>query len=340
MADPALGWFHETGDSRAEDMNAESLTGRHLIDVYYRALVVRSTLLPGRARSFRRCIAVCSMRPVQSNKFVSTCNSAFATSSKVWSCCTSYHQNAAVSRSRSTDEIRRVGPQDAAYHRQRGRRGLAGHVVERRSTAIPQVLHRSGQTKDKVKFYNTPDFDPQHAARHLRDGPCAKEGRRRTAVQGDRRVAARIAPSGRRMGAGHVGKPHDCVSNHYWGPRTRRSPIAELARTGTAPSALIAGPVPFIETPLSTQRPVLMNVPNAFCKFIDGVKHLGRQNRAWLIIAADEPSSVSKSFTALHHEHADGMDSSISTTGCLSLFHALRGVQPGFRSPRSRATFV
>ena len=52
------------------------------------------------------------------------------------------------------------------------------------------------QTKDKVRFYKTPDFGAAEAARDLRPGRGQEVGRQ-PAVQGDRRVAAAPSPRGR-----------------------------------------------------------------------------------------------------------------------------------------------
>ena len=62
------------------------------------------------------------------------------------------------------------------------------------------------QTKDKVKFYKTPDSILQRAARALRRDR-RQEVRRRSAVQGDRRVADRLRQARGAMGAGHGRQP-------------------------------------------------------------------------------------------------------------------------------------
>ena len=62
------------------------------------------------------------------------------------------------------------------------------------------------QTKDKVKFYKTPDAILQAAARDLRRGRGEEVGGE-SAVQGDRRVAARVRQARDAVGAGHGGQP-------------------------------------------------------------------------------------------------------------------------------------
>ena len=71
------------------------------------------------------------------------------------------------------------------------------------------------QTKDNVKFYKTPDSILQAAARDLRRGR-EEEGGGESAVQGNRRIAARVRQAGDAMGAGH-GREPQMAFDHYFG---------------------------------------------------------------------------------------------------------------------------
>ena len=66
------------------------------------------------------------------------------------------------------------------------------------------------QTKDNVKFYKTPDAILKAAARDLRRGR-EEEGGGKSAVQGDRPVAAHVRRARDAMGAGHGREPQDGV---------------------------------------------------------------------------------------------------------------------------------
>ena len=55
------------------------------------------------------------------------------------------------------------------------------------------------RTKDKVKFYQTPDSDPAGPAHGLRSGR-REEGRRQRAVQGDRSLAKGVCGAGAQVG--------------------------------------------------------------------------------------------------------------------------------------------
>ena len=63
------------------------------------------------------------------------------------------------------------------------------------------------QTKDKVKFYKTPDAILQKQL-EVYDEVVKKKVGRESAVQGDRRSRSSRSPSGRRVGAGHGRQPH------------------------------------------------------------------------------------------------------------------------------------
>ena len=66
------------------------------------------------------------------------------------------------------------------------------------------------QTKDKVKFYKTPDAILQ-AQLEIYDEVAKKIRGGQSAVQGDRRVAARVRQAGDAMGAGLRRQPQDGV---------------------------------------------------------------------------------------------------------------------------------
>ncbi len=66
------------------------------------------------------------------------------------------------------------------------------------------------QTKDKVRFYKTPDSDPAAAARGVRPGR-AEEAGGQSAVQGDRRVATRVRRARRALGHGQQRESPDGV---------------------------------------------------------------------------------------------------------------------------------
>ena len=79
------------------------------------------------------------------------------------------------------------------------------------------------QTKDKVKFYKTPDAVLKQPARDLRRGR-EEEGGGQPAVQGDRRVADRLRRAGDAMGAGHRRQPQ-MAFDHYFGPNAQEAKL-------------------------------------------------------------------------------------------------------------------
>ena len=91
------------------------------------------------------------------------------------------------------------------------------------------------QTKDNVKFYKTPDADPEEAARDLRRGR-QEEGGREPLVQGDRRVAARLRQARGAVGAGHGGRPQHGLRSLLRTQREEADLTAQQA--GKAPSGL------------------------------------------------------------------------------------------------------
>ena len=88
------------------------------------------------------------------------------------------------------------------------------------------------QTKDNVKFYKTPDAILQEAARDLRRGR-EEEGGGKPAVQGDRRIAARVRQARDAVGAGHGREPPHGVRSLLRAERARSR--SDGARTGKAP---------------------------------------------------------------------------------------------------------
>ena len=113
----------------------------------------------------------------------------------------------------------------------------AGHVLEGDRPLFKDYVEL--QTKDNVKFYKTPDADPEAAARGLRRGR-GEEGGGKSAVQGDRANRSSRSPSARRSGS------RTRWSAARWRSTTTSAPTARQAdlkqdRSGQGTIRSIAG---------------------------------------------------------------------------------------------------
>ena len=121
----------------------------------------------------------------------------------------SYHQNAEQFEiTFNKTKYDALPDEDEGDHRERGRSGLAGHVVEG-DRPLLEGLHRAADQGQRQVLQDA-GRGAQEAARNLRRGR-GQEGGGKSAVQGDRRVAARVRQAGGAVGAGHGRQPQDGV---------------------------------------------------------------------------------------------------------------------------------
>ena len=119
------------------------------------------------------------------------------------------------------DQVRRAAGEDEGDHRRRRRRRLADMIwkaIDRYSKDYVEL-----QTKDKVKFYKTPDAILQKQL-ELYDQVVAKKSARQPAVHGDHRVAEEVRRARGEVGPGQQREPPHGVQPLL---RRRRRPTEE-----------------------------------------------------------------------------------------------------------------